>query len=254
MKNFGLIGKSLGHSFSKEYFSSKFNQLNLSDHCYSNFEMKSLKGLRQLIDDENIQGLNVTIPYKEKVIALLDEVDEVATDIGAVNTIRVSHSSSGLHLKGFNTDAFGFKKSIKPFLNTDHERALILGNGGAAKAIVFVMKEYGLPYTIVSRNPSAKNEIHWDDVNEFVIKYHQLIINTTPLGTFPKVNQKPEIPYRELTAKHFLFDLTYNPIETEFMRLGKKNGAMAINGLSMLQHQADRAWEIWNANSEDELL
>lgn len=248
MSNFGLIGKTLKHSFSKDYFTSKFHKLNLLEYSYNNFEIDDVESLRETVQKNKLIGLNVTIPYKETVLNQLDELDEISKEIGAVNTIVVNNYGSKLVLKGYNTDVIGFKNSIKPFLNTDHERALILGNGGAAKAIKYVLDEYGIPYLIVSRNPKNKNEIHWDNVNEFVIKYHQLIINTTPLGMFPNVDEKPEIPYRELTSKHFLYDLTYNPIETEFMRLGKVNGALTINGLSMLQHQADKAWEIWGNN------
>lgn len=246
MNNYGLIGKSLKHSFSEDYFSSKFHKLGLIDFSYKNFEIDKIEKLKEIIEKNELQGLNVTIPFKEIVIAQLDDLGGVAQKIGAVNTIKVERKNNKIYLKGYNTDALGFKNSIKPFLNTDHERALILGNGGAAQAIKYVLDDYGLPYTIVTRAPKEKNEIAWDQVNEFVIKYHQLIINTTPLGMFPNVDEKPKIPYRELTAKHFLYDLTYNPIETTFMRLGKQYGAMAINGLSMLQHQADKAWEIWN--------
>jgi len=248
MAKYGLIGKNIGYSFSKTFFTIKFEQEKRKD-TYSNFDISEIdKVLEILNNNPEIKGLNVTIPYKETVLNQLDELDEISKEIGAVNTIVVNNYGSKLVLKGYNTDVIGFKNSIKPFLNTDHERALILGNGGAAKAIKYVLDEYGIPYLIVSRNPKNKNEIHWDNVNEFVIKYHQLIINTTPLGMFPNVDEKPEIPYRELTSKHFLYDLTYNPIETEFMRLGKVNGALTINGLSMLQHQADKAWEIWGNN------
>lgn len=246
MSNFGLIGKSLKHSFSKDYFATKFVQLKLDNFFYENYEMEDLSNLRELILSNHINGLNVTIPFKELVIPLLDELDPIAKSIGAVNTIAITNENGQLFLKGYNTDAIGFKNSIKPFLNTDHERALILGNGGATKAIKHVLNEYGIPYLIATRSPEKSNEIAWENVNEFVIKYHQLIINTTPLGMFPNVNEQPAIPYNELTNKHFLYDLTYNPIETSFMRSGKNNGALTINGLSMLQHQADQAWEIWN--------
>ncbi len=248
MSKYGLIGESLKHSFSKDYFTNKFENLGLKQFVYENFEIENTKNLHDLILTKDLSGLNVTIPFKESVMAQLDALDELASKIGAVNTIQITKIEDNIFLKGFNTDAYGFKQSLKPFLNSDHQRALILGNGGAAKAVRFVLDSYGIPYLIVSRSPQSKDEIGWDQVNEFVIKYHQLIINTTPLGTFPNNHQKPEIPYNELTSKHFLYDLTYNPLETEFMRQGKRYGALAINGLSMLQHQADRAWEIWQGN------
>lgn len=245
MKLYGLVGKSLQHSFSKDYFEAKFKQNHLDDYQYENFELASIEAVSDLLNNENLKGFNVTIPYKELILPFLNEIDDEAQRVGAVNTVIVSRENNAISLKGFNTDVFGFRQAIKPFLNSSHERALILGSGGASKAIRFVLDQFNIPYLIVSRTPIAKNEISWDSVNEFVIKYHQLIINTTPLGMFPHIDAKPEIPYQELTSKHMLIDLVYNPLKTEFMVHGIANDAMVINGMSMLQHQAERAWELW---------
>lgn len=245
MNNYGLIGKSLKHSFSKEYFKNKFEKLNLENYHYDNYELDDISMLRNTINEFHIDGLNVTIPYKESVIELLDEVDSAISEIGAINTIVVGGKNKD-YLKGYNTDVHGFKASIKPFLDTNHERALILGNGGAAKAVKFVLNSFGIPFLVATRTPKTENEIPWEDVNNYVMKYHQFIINTTPLGMYPAIDSFPNIPYEFVTTKHFLCDLVYNPKETVFLKNGKKKGAIVINGLSMLQHQAEKSWEIWN--------
>ena len=245
----GLIGKKLSHSFSKSYFEEKFKTLNLlSSHSYSLFELDTIEDFTELIkNNTELKGLNVTIPYKESILKFLDEIDEEAKEIGAVNTIKFSYKKDKSQLKGYNTDVVGFRNAIKPFLKNTHERALILGTGGASKAVCFVLKNLGIETLLVSRNPT-NNQISYREINEYVMKYHKLIINCTPLGTFPNVDEKPKVPYKLINESHTLMDLVYNPIQTEFMRLGKLEGATVLNGLSMLQHQADEAWEIFNDN------
>ena len=242
MKTYGLIGKSLSHSFSKKYFTEKFDNQGLIDSEYINIEIETIEEFVEKVKELNPQGLNVTIPYKKAVLPLLDDLDEVAKEIGAVNTIVFKNGK----LKGYNTDAFGFYQSIKLFFKSHHERALILGTGGASKAIEYVLKQYGVEVMFASRNDSKNNVLNWNDINENVIKHHLLIINCTPLGMFPNVASKPVIPYSALTERHLLVDLVYNPDETLFLKLGKENGAKVINGLTMLQQQAEKSWRLWN--------
>ncbi|MDC1370674.1 shikimate dehydrogenase [Flavobacteriales bacterium] len=243
----GLIGNTLSHSFSKTYFEEKFKKLELPSHSYSLFELDDISDFTELLKkNPEIKGLNATIPYKEGIIPFLDELDEEAKEIGAVNTIKISIKDGKQYLKGYNTDVFGFRNSIKPFLLNTHERALILGTGGASKAIDYVLKNLGIQTLFVSRNP-IEGQISYTDINEYVMKYHKLIVNCTPLGTAPNVAEKPNIPYKLINDSHTLMDLVYNPKKTEFMKLGKAEGAVVLNGLSMLQQQADRAWEIFNA-------
>lgn len=242
MKTYGLIGKSLSHSFSKKYFTEKFDGLGLTDSEYINIEIETIEEFIEKLKELKPRGLNVTIPYKEEIIPYLDELDEVAEEIGAVNTIVFKNGK----LKGYNTDAFGFHQSIKPFFKSQHERALILGTGGASKAIEYVLKQYGVDVLFASRSETTANILNWNDVNEIVIKQHLLIINCTPLGMYPDVDIKPEIPYSALTDKHLLVDLVYNPEETLFLRLGKENEAKGINGLTMLKQQAEKSWRLWN--------
>ena len=242
MKTYGLIGKSLSHSFSKKYFTEKFDGLGLTDSEYINIEIETIEEFIEKLKELKPRGLNVTIPYKEEIIPYLDELDEVAEEIGAVNTIVFKNGK----LKGYNTDAFGFHQSIKPFFKSQHERALILGTGGASKAIEYVLKQYGVDVLFASRSETNANILNWNEVNENVIKQHLLIINCTPLGMYPDVDIKPEIPYSALTNKHLLVDLVYNPEETLFLRLGKENEAKGINGLIMLKQQAEKSWRLWN--------
>ena len=242
MKTYGLIGKSLSHSFSKKYFTEKFENLELNDRLYSNIEIDSIEDFPQKVKELSPRGLNVTIPFKEAIIPYLDELDEVAKEIGAVNTIVFKDGK----LKGYNTDAFGFHQSIKPFFKPQHERALILGTGGASKAVEYVLKQYGVDVMFASRNDSKDNVLNWDDINENVVKHHLLIVNCTPLGMFPNVDSKPDIPYSALTEGHLLVDLVYNPNETLFLKLGKEKGAKVLNGLTMLKQQAEKSWELWD--------
>lgn len=247
MKKFGLIGFPLTHSFSKNYFEQKFASQHIEDCSYENFGLQSIELFPDLILSEtNLTGLNVTIPYKEKIFSYLDETDEQAKQTGAVNTIKIIKTGDRIKLTGYNTDIYGFSMSIKPFLKNTHHRALILGNGGAAKAVIYVLKNLGIDYLIITRHPE-NNELGYESLNEYIIKSHLLIINTTPAGMYPNINDCPAIPYQFLNAEHLLYDLIYNPEETLFMQKGKMNGATVLNGLSMLKLQAEKSWEIWNS-------
>lgn len=253
--SYGLIGYPLSHSFSKKYFTEKFEKENISDSEYHAFPIEKIELLPQLIkDNPSLRGLSVTIPYKESVIPFLDELDATAKKIGAVNCIKITNTTTHSqlptpHFKGYNTDAFGFRQSIKPFLESQHERALILGTGGASKAVEYVLKEIGINCFFVTRNKTAENQFTYDEVNENMLNAFKLIINATPLGMFPNVDACPAIPYQYLSPSHLLYDLVYNPTETEFLKQGKLKGASIVNGFSMLQHQAEEAWRIWNTHS-----
>jgi len=239
-KTFGLIGRKLEHSFSSSYFTKKFEELQL-DHRYLNFEMESISELPDLISTEKLNGLNVTVPYKESVLPFLDELNPIAEEIGAVNTIEFKEEK----LIGHNTDAFGFRQSIKPFLKSNHERALILGSGGSSKAVQFVLKQIGVECFTVSRTP-AGDQLHYQDLNQEIITTCQLIVNATPVGMYPFPDNHPDIPYRYITDQHLLIDLIYNPEQTGFMKNGRSNGATVLNGLTMLKQQAEKSWSIWN--------
>lgn len=245
MNRYGLIGFPLTHSFSKKYFTEKFEQLNISDlHCYELFEMEDFNELPALLAKHpDLRGLNVTIPHKQNVQQFLDEIDSAAKRIGAVNVIKISDKK----LIGYNSDHYGFKRSLKEVLKSSRKKpkkALILGNGGAAKAVKVALEDMGIAYLTVSRSPSGKS-INYEEAAELV-KSHKLIVNTTPLGTFPKTDACPDIPYEELTPDHILYDLVYNPAETLFLKHGIQKKATVINGYRMLVLQAERSWEIWN--------
>ncbi len=244
MKQYGLIGYPLGHSFSKIYFTEKFEieQINAQ---YNLYELDDISKFELLIHDVELNGLNVTIPYKEKVIPFLDELDETAQKIGAVNVIKVSHNNNKVTLKGYNSDAIGFEEAIKPHLKSYHNKALILGTGGASKAINYVLKKLHIETTFVSRNAGSSN-LNYKELNQVIILNNLLIINASPVGTFPNTDQCPDIPYQYLTEKHILYDVVYNPSETLFMKKGKNQGAQTFNGEGMLIGQAEAAWEIWN--------
>ena len=239
---FGLVGKNISYSFSRDYFTKKFAKLELPDHSYENFDLGDIFEFPELIDTTNkVIGLNVTIPYKEAVIPYLDQLEASARKIGAVNTIKISPSG----LIGYNTDAYGFQKSIEPYLKAHHKKALILGTGGASKAIPYVLEKLNVDFKFVSR--TGKNEGYtYENLNKSIILDNPLIINCSPLGTFPNVMEKPKLPYKYIGEKHLLFDLIYNPEKTAFLHEGEANGATILNGLSMLELQAEKAWEIWN--------
>ena len=242
MKLYGLIGKTLDHSFSKSYFENKFISEHIQNASYSNFPLESIEEFKSLIKKKTFSGLNITIPYKTLIIPFLDELSEEAKSIGAVNTIDFKNNK----LIGYNTDYIGFLNAIKPYLENTVEKALILGTGGASKAVVFALKKIGIKCLCVSRFPNEQ-QLNYDQLNDLVLKHHLLIVNTTPLGTSPNTNECPNIPYQYITEKHLLVDLVYNPEETLFLKKGRKNLANILNGKSMLIHQAEEAWKIWNS-------
>ncbi|GAA3567943.1 shikimate dehydrogenase [Snuella lapsa] len=245
IKKLGLLGKNISYSFSKTYFKLKFEEEQIADTSYENFDIESIDLFPEIIKNtEGLKGLNVTIPYKEQVIPYLNKVNKKAKAIGAVNTIKITKKGK---LVGYNTDCYGFKKSLKPYLKKHHKKALILGTGGASKAIAYSLKKLGIDISYVSRKASKGVDYTYTSLTENDIKSHQLIINCTPLGTFPNIDNCPDIPYKAITEKHILFDLIYNPEETKFLKLGKMAHATTVNGLAMLQFQAEKAWSIWNS-------
>jgi shikimate dehydrogenase len=247
MKLFGLIGYPLGHSFSAGYFANKFEKEGIRNCVYQNFPIDNIQKLHSIItENPELTGLNVTIPYKEQVIQFLDEIDGEAKEIGAVNTVKIFRQNDKIKLKGFNSDVYGFQTSLQPNLKPHHKKALILGTGGASKAIKFILKKLNIAYISASIEELKEGEIRYSDIDKAMIADRLLVINATPLGTFPKVETFPDIPYEYLTDKHVLFDLVYNPEETTFMRKGRQKGAFALNGLQMLHLQAERSWAIWN--------
>ena len=240
-KKFGLIGKNIDYSFSKKYFSEKFKKENL-DCTYSNFDIENISQIESILQKNGISGYNVTIPYKQEIIKFLDEIDEVAKDIGAVNTIKKIDNKN----IGFNTDSIGFEKSLIPLIkNKKPDCALILGTGGASKAVKYVLKKLKINYSTVSRK-AGKSEFIYENLNDVIINRFKMIINCSPVGTFPNINKCPNIPYKYLTKEHILYDLVYNPIESLFLRRGKELGCKTKNGLEMLEIQANESWRIWN--------
>lgn len=243
-KLFGLLGKNISYSFSRGYFTEKFKELNLNQHKYVNFDLQEIKDFPAIIDEnENLKGINVTIPYKEAVIPFLSKLDKTAEEIGAVNTIKFTKRGD---LKGYNSDVVGFENSISPLLKKHHKRALILGTGGASKAIAYALKRNDIKFKFVSRKPKSKKEISYDDLTQEVLEKYTIIINSTPVGTSPEIDKCPNIPYQFITNKHILYDLIYNPAETTFLSKGKEKGATIKNGLEMLKLQAEESWRIWN--------
>lgn len=240
---YGLIGKNISYSFSKKYFTEKFTWGNLEDCSYVNFDMESIEEFPNIIaNNPDLKGLNVTIPYKETAIPYLNKLSSSAAQIGAVNVIRFTKKGN---LKGYNSDYFGFMKSLEPLLQPHHKKALILGTGGAAKAVSFALDQLGILYTFVTRE-QKEGMIDYDRINATTFDNHQIIINCTPIGTTPNVKEFPPIPYNFFTEKHIAFDLIYNPEETQFLKKAKKKGAVTKNGYEMLVLQAEKAWKIWN--------
>ena len=242
---FGLVGKNISYSFSKDYFSEKFKKTALNNHQYVNFDIEKIDEFPKIVHEFKfcLKGFNVTIPYKQDVFLYLDKVSKDARKIGAVNTIRVTKKGN---LKGYNSDVVGFQKSIAPLLKPHHQKALILGTGGASKAISYVFKQLGIEYLKVSRHPHKKKEISYSDLTEQLLQEYKIIVNCTPVGTFPKVKEKPAIPYQFLTQDHLLYDLIYNPETTSFLKEGMLKGAQIKNGFEMLELQAEESWRIWN--------
>ncbi len=244
MKKFGLIGYPLVHSFSKRFFTGKFETENI-DARYDLYELDDISKFTGLIQRIEFSGLNVTIPYKEKVIPFLNELDETAEKIGAVNVIKFIRENDKLILKGYNSDAIGFGNSLEPFLQSFHKNALILGTGGASKAIDYVLNKLGIDTQFVSRTAQS-GRLTYADLNQEIIEKYKIIVNASPVGTFPHTDECPDIPYQFLTEKHLLFDVVYNPAETLFLKKGREQGAKGLNGENMLKEQAMAAWEIWN--------
>lgn len=238
---FGLLGKNISYSFSKAYFTAKFKKEHL-ECAYTNFDIDNISLFSKVLEENpQLKGLNVTIPYKEKIIPFLDEIDPIAKQIGAVNTIKIVNNK----LIGYNSDYYGFTNSIANYLKPHHQKALILGTGGASKAIYKALIDLNINATFVSRVATKPNIVTYTDVNKDLLKTHQLIVNCTPLGTFPNVDQAPDIPYQFLTDKHLLFDLIYNPQETLFLKRGKRFESVCCNGFKMLELQAEKSWEFW---------
>lgn len=249
MDKYGLIGYPLGHSFSKNYFNEKFENENI-DAQYINFEIPNIENLVEVLDlNPELKGLNVTIPYKEKVISYLDYISPEARAIGAVNVIRVSHKGKDTILRGYNSDVIGFTKSIEPLLERFHKKALILGTGGASKAINYGLKSLGLETVFVSRF-KRPGTIQYEDVTPDVIKEYNVIVNCTPVGMYPNVEQCPKLPYEAMDQHTLLYDLIYNPDETLFMHNGSEHGATVKNGLEMLLLQAFASWEFWSGKEQ----
>lgn len=249
MRTFGLIGYPLSNSFSQKYFTEKFERENLTDCEFKKFSLENSNDFPELLNSNpSLCGLSVTIPHKQSVMKFLDEVDDVAQKIGAVNCIRISKAESGgQNSVGYNTDVYGFEKSLKPLLKPQHAKALILGTGGGAKAVAYVLRKLKIDFVFLTRSQQqAARSISYKAITPEIISEHNIIINTTPLGMFPNINECPTIPYEHLTEKHLLYDLIYNPEETLFLRHGKEKGAQIKNGMEMLQLQAEKAWKIWN--------
>jgi shikimate dehydrogenase len=246
MNRYGLIGRTLKHSFSQRYFTEKFEKEGLPDHVYQNFELQTINQFPELFRTfPDLRGLNVTIPYKEEVIPFLTQKNAIVEAIGACNCILVK----GKELTGYNTDVIGFRKSLEPLLKPHHQKALIFGTGGASKAVMYVLEQLGIHYRFVSRN-KTDGQYTYTDLNEEVLATHHLLINTTPLGMFPNVEAAPAIDYRQIGKQHLLFDLIYNPAKTRFLEEGERRGAIISNGEKMLIEQAEAAWELWTAQKQ----
>lgn len=248
MDRYGLVGFPLKHSLSFKFFNEKFERENM-DALYQNFEIEDISLFPEIIASHtDLKGLNVTIPYKERIIDFLDELDETAESIGAVNVIKVMRAGDAVRLKGYNSDLIGFQNSIRPLIDLDpgfHRKALILGTGGASKAVDFGLRRLGLQTKFVSRSPRA-GMLTYGDLSKEIFGEYSVIVNASPVGTFPNVEECPSIPYEYLTDKHVLYDLVYNPPVTKFLRMGEDKGATTKNGKEMWELQAMAAWSIWN--------
>lgn len=245
MKKFGIIGYPLGHSFSPGYFNEKFQNEGI-DAIYEKYELPVITDLQAIIDyTQDLCGFNVTIPYKEKVMSYLDVISPEARAIGAVNVVKVTNKDGKKHLEGYNSDLIGFTRSIQPLLEAHHKKALVLGTGGASKAVMYGLHKLGIETMLVSRY-QKNNTIQYEQIDEEVMKEYTVIVNCTPCGMAPHFDECPAIPYSHITPKHLLFDLIYNPDETLFLKNGREQGAVTKNGLEMLLLQAEGAWEIWN--------
>ncbi len=243
MRRFGLIGKKLGHSFSARYFAEKFEREGLQDCDYSLYELPEIECVKEFMLKPNLVGFNVTIPYKQQVIPYLDELHPQAAEVGAVNCVKILPDGRKI---GYNTDVDGVRVSLNKLLGGDKvESALILGTGGAAQAVDYVLRERGIELKVVSRDKS-RGDLTYDELTQDVMSAHRLIINASPVGMFPACDDAPAIPYAMLSGSHYLFDLVYNPLVTRFMELGAAQGAKTLSGIDMLYAQAESAWRIWN--------
>ncbi len=245
IKQYGLIGYPLGHSFSKKYFSEKFEKEKITDSSYELFEIDSIDKVMDVFEIKNLKGFNITIPYKKDIIPFLNELDESARKVGAVNVVRITED--GIK-QGYNSDYFGFRSSLEKWVpELFKQKALVLGTGGAAKAVFATLRDLNIPFLTVSRS-SKKGDLSYEQIrnDKNILDDHTLIINTTPLGMSPHIDECPDLPYSKITDRHYLYDLVYNPEETLFMKKGKEAGAQSKNGLEMLILQAEKSWEIWN--------
>ncbi len=241
MNTYALVGKNIAYSFSRNYFKEKFKREGITDSQYINFDIQSLEQLPELLlTTPNVKGLNVTIPYKREIIPFLQTIDPTAEAIGAVNTVKITPQG----LIGFNTDCYGFSESLRPLLQPHHTQALILGTGGASGAVAYALKQLGIAHRFVSRTP-REGQLSYNQLTPEILQTHQLIINSTPLGTYPTVDECPPIPYQYITSAHLLYDLIYNPPQTAFLAQGVQRGATTTNGQRMLELQAEKSWELW---------
>ena len=241
-RKYGLIGKNINYSFSKKYFNDKFLKENITNCSYENYDLQSVKDFKKIIKDNAIKGFNVTIPYKEEIMEFINKIDPIAKKIGAINTIKIHNKNI---IEGYNTDYIGFVISLKNLI-TNQKKALVLGTGGASKAVIFGLSSIGIESTIVSRN-KREDVISYSELNKKVIEENTIIINCTPLGTFPKIQECPKIPFEFLSSNHICYDLIYNPEKTKFLLESEKMGATIINGKKMLENQANESWKIWNS-------
>ena len=237
-KKFGLVGKNISYSFSKKYFTEKFNKLFLKEHSYEIFDLQNINDISQITTIEGLKGFNVTIPYKEQIIPFLDELSDEAQKIGAINTVVLKDGKT----IGYNTDAFGFEKTLLLHRKEHHQSAIILGDGGAAKAVKYVLDKHEIPYITVTR----KSELNFDTLTADQVLENKLIVQCTPVGTFPNVDDSVTFPFNALTEQHLIIDLIYNPEYTQFIKNAYKQNAKCVNGYFMLEQQAEKAWEIWN--------
>ncbi len=247
MYKLGLIGYPLGHSFSKKFFSEKFKKESIDDFVYENYPIETIAMLPELIAKESsLIGLNVTIPYKQQVMEYLDDVDHVAHEIGAVNTIRIIRRKNEILLMGYNTDAYGFEQPLIQKLKTSsNHKGMILGTGGASKAVAYIFEKHHIDYVFVSRKPRVPEHISYENITNKMVKEYDIIVNTSPVGMYPNVEEKPVLPYEGINSHHIFYDLVYNPLRTAFLKEGEERNAITINGLDMLHLQAQKAWEIW---------
>lgn len=248
MRTYGLIGYKLGYSFSAGYFTEKFKQLGITDREYVNFELDTIQDFPSIFEQgKEIAGMNCTIPYKQELMQYMDEIDDEAQAVGAVNTVKILNQNGKRILKGYNTDVPGFRNALKPMLSSHHKNALILGTGGASKAIKHVLDQLGVDYLSASIEDTLnEKEIRYADITEEIVSESKIIINATPLGTFPKLDECADIPYEALTNDHVMFDLVYNPEVSLFLQKALDKGAKTQNGLAMLHGQAEASWKIWN--------